>query len=257
MSVQIRQTESSNQIQGDGYSINPIIRQRFTDWNNGLAVADKPKNRRDGILLDRPTMEMGNRTEIGHDDPNVGPPEGSYVKNGQLFWERLDSHNRDTWWKYRTDSEMSQSLDEDFKCSLLLAFASELGMTSFQTHRAFRQFMRLDLPRATGRTELNSFLICSIVINQEAKKFDSNKVYHPQQPAESKDPSFQRLEEALVDRFARVTESSLTSVYNKLSQGDPPTRDPSAWKQKVKQHSLLPNNPSFVAEQRSSSTESG
>lgn len=248
MSIQIRTTEGIGDVQQNGYSISPVLQTRFTDWNGGLAVADKPENRRDDVLLERPTMEMGNRTELGYEKSEVVPPSESAAVDGKSLYARLDSHNRDNWWKYRKDSAVSKSADNGFKIGLIFAFASELGLNSFQKQRTLRRLFQLDLRRGTGGTEVNGFLLCALVANEDAKRYDSEKLYHPQRSPDKNDDSFQKLEDALRDRFPRVTKSALTKVFNKLSQGSPPTRAPERWKRIVKRNSEIPQNPSFVTE---------
>jgi len=250
MSVQIRTTKGTDTIQQKGYSITPVP-PTFRDWNGGQAVADKPKNRRDDVLLDRPTMEMGNDHLIGNGDIEETPPSQSYTIKNKNLYERFRSHNRDTWWWYRDDSTISKGTIADYKTYLIFAFSGEVGLNSLQKHRAFSRFMQLDLKRGTGRTEVNALVICALVANNDSERYssDSEKVYHPQRSADNNDKEFHRLEKALKNRFPTVTKSSLTKVYNKLSQGNPPTRQPSEWKGQVKRESEIPRNPSVAPEQ--------
>ncbi|TKX86470.1 hypothetical protein EXE43_08230 [Halorubrum sp. SS5] len=256
MSVEIRTTENTSSVHQQGYEITPVVRT-FTDWKAGQAVAGKPENRRDDVLLDRPTMKMGNRTAIDYDEKKHSLPSESVVLCGQDLYERLRSHNRDNWWQYREDSTISNDLIEDFKTHLIFAFSNELGLNSLQKQRAFSRFMKLDLRRGTGRTEVNAFMICALVANEDTKAYGSDKLYHPQRSDQNNDKEFQRLEEALKDRFSAITESLLTKVYNKLGQGDPPTRHRSQWKGKVKRECKIPNNPSVVTDQYDPRSETG
>ena len=255
MSVELTQTKGIDPTDNQSYRITPNFPQRFTEWNDGLAIAGRPENRQDDVLLDRPTMEMGNRTEIGYDADGVSPPSQSHSIGGKSFYERLDSHNRDAWWEYRTDSTTSKNVDDGFKSYLLLAFSHEVGLNSFQSQIALRRFMRLDLKRGTGRSESNAFLICSLVANEAAERYGEDKVYHPQRSSDNNDAEFQGLEQSLIERFSAVTNSSLTKLYNKLSQGSPPTRCPSKWKGVVKHNSDVARNSSFVAQQYDPRTE--
>jgi hypothetical protein len=250
MSSHIRSTKGTDTVQQKGYSITPV-RPTFTDWNGGQAVAHKPENRRDDVLLDRPTMEMGNETKIGYNEKKHFPPSESVVVCGKNIFERFRAHGRDTWWQYRDDSTISKDVIADYKTYLIYAFSGEVGLNSLQRHRAFRQFMELDLKRGTGRTVVNAFIICALVANDDSEKYglDSEKVYHPQRSDDNNDKGFRRLEKAMRHRFPTVTKSFLTKVYNKLSQGNPPTRQQSKWKEQVKRESDIPQNPSFASEQ--------
>jgi len=250
MSSEIRTTKGIDTVQQKGYSITPIPTS-FRDWNDGQAVAHKPENRRDDILLDRPTMEMGNNHCIGSGNTEETPPSQSYTFKNKNLYERFRSHNRDTWWQYRDDSTISKGAIADYKTYLIFAFSGEVGLNSLQRHRAFSRLMELDLKRGTGRTEMNALVICALVANNDSERYssDSEKVYHPQRSPDNNDKEFQRLEKALRSRFPTVTKSSLTKVYNKLSQGNPPTRQPSKWEGQVKRESKIPRNPSAAPEQ--------
>lgn len=227
------------------YSITPVIRKEFTDWNGGLAIADKPENRRDGVLLDRPTMEMGNETMIGDGQIKEAPPLVSYVIDNMNLYERFRSHNRDTWWKHRTDSSIPKDVDGDSRKQIILSYSYELGLNQLQSRRAFRRLIKLNLRKGTGRRELNAFIICSLVANEDAERYGSEKLYHPQRSQEKNDGEFQRLEDALKERFSRVTKSSLTKVYNILTQGDPPTKDENQVEVLVRRESKGQYHPSY------------
>lgn len=255
MTSEIRTVASTDPIKKRGYRILSAPKQ-FTDWNGGKGVADKPENRRDDILLERPTLEMGNRTELDHEKEDVKPPSNSDWINGKTFWERLDSHNRDNQWQYRSDIDTWKSVDTDYKIHLIAAFVSELGLNSLQKQRAFRRFMRLDIPRATGRTETNAFLICALTVNSDTNYYGSEKVYHPQRPPENNDVHFQHLENDLRRRFGDITRSGLTKIYNKLSQGNPPTRHPAEWKGFVKRNSFVEQAPSAAPDHFESGVDS-
>lgn len=246
MSTQIRPIIGTDSTNHSGYHIS-AIQPRFTDWNGGLAVSDESEDRREDIPIDRPTMEMGNETRIGYDPIVPSPPSESYVISGKDLYERLRSHNRDTWWRYRVDVDVSKSADIEFKRHLIKAFAFELELNEIQRERAYRRFMQLDLPRSTGRIETNAFLICSIGVNNDADEYDSEKLYHPQRSSENNDDSFQRLEDALTDRFPRITKSSLTKVYNKLQQGSQPIRQQPGREQTTNEYSPL-ERPSYASD---------
>lgn len=248
MSVQIRTSKGTDCVQEKGYSIRPV-RPTFTDWDGGQAVSQESENRSYSAQLDRATLEMGNETEICYDEEKHSPPSESVVFCDKNLYERLRAHNRDTWWQYREDSTISKDIIADFKEYLIFAFSSEVGLNSLQKQRAFSRFMELDLKRGTGRTEVNAFVVCCLVANKDAEQYGSEKIYHPQRLPENNDKEFQRLEEALKSRFRTVTESTLTKVYNKISQGNPPTRQPSKWRGKVRRKSVVPYNLSDVTDQ--------
>jgi len=91
-------------------------------------------------------------------------------------------------------------------------------------------------------------LLCGLVANESAERFDCDKLYHPQRPPERNDKGFQRLADTLVSRFKKINISQLTKVYNKLTQGDPPTRSTSEWKEFVARESFVQQVPSHARE---------
>lgn len=248
MSVQQHSEIRKSPNDSNGFSITPVKEQKFRDWQGGKLAAAGKGDRRDDVLLSRPTMEMGNDHQIGYERKIHQPPENSVTISGKNLYERLRSHNRDTWWQYRVDSSIAKGADKDFKIYLIKAFGEELGLNPLLRQRAFRKYMKMDIPKATGRTQTNAFLVCVIVANEEARTFGGDKVYHPQRSAENNDKRFQKLADDLCRNFSEVTTESLTKIYNKYTQGSPPTRHPSEWKQVVKRHSIMSQNPSYASE---------
>lgn len=231
-----------------------LLQVRFSDWNGGEAIAHKPENRRDDILLERPTMEMGNETLIRPEEGD--PPSQSKIIKNKTIYERLSDHNRDCWWRNRIDVITTKNVDRASKRHLVRVFTNQLEMSPCQTQLVFRDFMKLALSSFGLPRELVAFSICGLIANAEAEDRGSTKVYHPQRPASKNDPHFQRLAENLISGFDRITENAITSVFNKLSQGDRPTRHPDQWKSFVRKESFLPF-PSYALEALNSGDSNG
>ena len=252
MSVTVRAIKGNKSLKQASVSVHPIRPIRFTDWNGGETIEDDDDQQQNDLQTDVATMQRGNETVIGFPggecDEIYDIPKCSYAISGKNKLERLRDNNRDVWWKYREDTNISKNADSEFKMHMLVAFACELGLNSYQRQRALRRFMKLDLRRGTGRGATNAFIICSLVANKEAEKHDSEKIYHPQRSSDSNDDSFERLQNALMERFPKITTSGLTKLYNKHSQGNPPTRHKSKWETAVKQESSIPQRP-FAPEQ--------
>lgn len=213
----------------------------FTDWRGGEAT-----NRDDDHVgeedLRNLTMTAANWTNF---DPREGRlPSESVTIKGKNLWERLDSHNRDCWWRYRDDVDISASMNREYKHGLLWSLIGQAEMTPTQGEQAFEQLMELDLGRLGLPTPLIAFVLCALVWNEDARQDDSKREYHPQRNPENNDPYFQRLEERLIVSQRRIHKSSLTSVYNKLMQGEPKRRHPSTWKPYFRHRNLIPQNPS-------------
>jgi hypothetical protein len=189
-------------------------------------------------------METNNETKIDYDGESRYLPSRSVSIRGKDFYERLQDHNRDVWWAYREDATISKDVDNDFKKYLLIAFTSQVGLTSLQTHLALKRFMKLDLRRGTGRAEENALLICAIIANKTAERHGGEKLYHPQRS--DNDRAFDSLETNLMNRFPRVTSSSLTKIYNKLTQGNPPIRPAAEWKDFVHREAEVQVHPNHV-----------
>lgn len=229
MSIEIARTTSTDRLGEKGFKITRLLPE-FTDWNDRNPDQGKTDSGQEKIPVDTYTMRIGNRTDLDLDSDDVSQPTNSVVICKKNFYERLDSHNRDTWWEYRADAETWRNLDNPFKQHVIDAFGLQLGMNSYQKQQAFTWLMKLDLPRMGVNSELIAFVICAIVTNKSAESYGDDNIYHPQRAPRNNDPHFQQLEDVLIRRFSRITKSAITSVYNKLTNGDPPTRPPSDWR---------------------------
>lgn len=217
---------------------------RFTDWRGGEAVTKKTDDETKRRQLRQRTLSLGNQTEIGFDKGNL--PSGSEWIKGKSLYERLDLHNRDCWRYWRDDVEISVSVDNGYKRTLVAAFCGELEMNQHQRQRAFKQLMELNLPKTGVLVPLTAFVICALIVNNDAAAYSDDNKYHPQRAARNNDPHFLRLEESLINAHPQITKKLMTSVYNKLGQADPEVRPRSQWGGFVRQQSFVPVTPSYV-----------
>lgn len=185
----------------------------FTDWHttcsNEPSEAEKKKAR-------EKTLEIGNKTSVGQysDDERTAK------------YDRLDKHNRDNYWGYRNDVSISQSTDIQFKRNALLAFAHQLSLTPLQRQVALNQLLSLDLPRCGHRTEVIVFCVCAGVVNDDAESyFCTEKPYYPTRKPDNNHSAFATLQAQLIERWERITESRILSVYQKVRQQSLPTLD--------------------------------
>lgn len=217
---------------------------RFTDWREWEAVTKKAENEIKWNNLKQITLSIGNQTEIGLGKENS--PAGATWFKKRDFYNRLDQHNRDCRWQWRNEVKISVSVDNGYKRTLIAAFCGEVGMNSYQRQRAFKQLMELDV-RETGLSiALNSFVICALIVNDDATLYGEDNVYHPQRAPRNNDPHFLRLEESLVEAHPRITKGAITSAYNKLSQNTAPVRSQDRWTAVVQQESFIPLRPSYA-----------
>lgn len=217
---------------------------RFTDWREWETVTKRAENEIKRSHLKQRTLSMGNQTEIGLDKEN--PSAGATWLKRKDFYTRLDQHNRDCWWKWRADVKISVSADNGYKRTLIAAFCGEVGMNSYQRQRAFKQLMELDVRQTGLSVALNSFVICALIVNDDAALYGEDNVYHPQRAPRNNDPNFLRLEESLVEAHPRITKGAITSAYNKLSQNTPQVRSQERWAAFVQRESFVSMRPSYA-----------
>lgn len=219
------------------------IPHQFTDWQGGQGTTQREKQTR----LTQRNLAIGNRTELGH--KKTTPPTGSVTIKGISHFERLDLHNRDCWWRFRSDVNTSKAVDNAYKKTLVAAFSGQLELNNYQCQQVFMRFMSLDLPKTGLPAPLYAFIVCALVMNKTAEAYGDEKVYHPQRAVQNNDTYFQCLEDSLIRAHPRITKKTLCSVYNKLCQGDPPIRDNEEWRAAVRQDPFVPLCPSYTSGQ--------
>lgn len=209
----------------------------FTDW--GHEEHDK------SIPTDEATLAMGNQTDFYTQSTEMGSSynpssDASTAKKDGLL-NRMRRHNRDIWWAYRDDVYLSESLDNQYKRGVIGSFVVRLGLSDLLAQRAFEWFMRLDLRRMGLRIEMVAFAICISVVNKQADRYrDSGRAYDPQHSNVNKKEDFRDLQDNLIKRYDTVSTSQITSVIQKLEQGNPPTRPKKKWKHFVINESFAP-----------------
>lgn len=225
---------------------NATTPRQFTDWKGGQEITQREKQKKQTRLAQR-NLAIGNRTELYHKETT--PPTGSVAIKGKSHFERLDLHNRDCWWRFRSDANTSKAVDNAYKKTLVAAFAGQLELNNYQRQQVLTRFMSLDLPKTGLPAPLYAFIVCALVMNKTAEAYGDEKVYHPQRAAQNNDAHFQCLEDSMRRAHPRITKKILYSVYNKLSQGDPPIRDNKEWRPVVRQDPFVPLCPSYISGQ--------
>ncbi|MEA1931942.1 MAG: hypothetical protein U9O06_10385 [Euryarchaeota archaeon] len=221
-----------------------ITPHQFTDWQGGEGVGRREKQEKQTRLAHR-NLAIGNRTEL--DLRKATAPSVSGPIEKKSYFKRLDLHNRDCWWRWRSDVNISNAVDNAYKKTLVAAFCGQLELNNYQNQLVFAKFMSLDLPKMGLPAPLYAFVVCALIMNKAAEAYDEENVYHPQRAAENNDAHFQRLEESLVSAYPRITKKILTRVYNKLSQGNPPIRDDEEWSTFVRQDPFVSLYPSYAS----------
>ncbi|WP_148708241.1 hypothetical protein [Haloferax sp. Atlit-12N] len=181
------------------------------------------------------TLEIGNRTEIKWREAKKGE---------RTFYKRLDDHNRDCYWKYRDEIDVSKDYDNQFKRESLLALAGQLCLNSVQRRMALNRFFRLNLWKFGMRSDVVAFCICGLILKKEAKRYGDKSPYHPARNPENNSSPFARVESQLIESDGRTTKNYIQKVWGKLEQGNPPTRSKDEWKPFVRSHSDIQNHPS-------------
>lgn len=211
----------------------------FTDWRP--ASEREPTEEEERKARER-TLEIGNETEINYEKAPTGQED---------YYERLDLHNRDCYWKHRDEIDMPASLDNDYKKHILDSIANKLELTPLQHQKAFARLFELDLPQFGYRIDAVAFCLCGIVLKEEvAERYGDDAPYHPQRNAESNPDNFALVESQLIEEDGATTKRYIQKVWGKLLHGDPPTRSGDSWEAFVQARSQVQNNPHYLPDHK-------
>lgn len=206
----------------------------FTDWQPS---GEKEPTEEQERKARKRTLEMGNETEIHY--PKA--PDGQ-----EDYYERLDLHNRDCYWKFRDEVDVSRDCDNQYKSHVLHSLAGELGLSRFQREKAMRRLFELNLPRFGMRTDVIAFCLCGIILKEEAnERYGDDAPYNPHRASENNPDSFVRIESRLIEADGPTTKKYIQKVWGKLQYGVPPTRSDADWKPFVQSESRVQPHPSY------------
>lgn len=184
----------------------------FTDWHT---TSEYEPTEAEEKAAREATLAIGNATEIDY--------KKSHPK--AYKFNRLDKHNRDNFWRFRVDVEVSKDVDEQFKRTALLAVAHQLSLSPLQRQLALDRLMGLDLSRGGYSTKIVVFCVCAVVFNEDVEDyFDAEKPYHPARNKENNPRAFARFQTQLIS-LGEASKSLLQSIYRKLRQDSFPRRD--------------------------------
>lgn len=159
-------------------------------------------------------------------------------------WNKLDSHNRDTWWKFRDDVSVWQSADAQYKIGTVSAFGLQLGMNDFLIQKAINELMEIDVPELGLNLEEVAFCVCGVVVNRNAEeRYSDAPLYHPQRNDENNPEVFVQLANRIIERFERASMKRIRSCWQKLTQNGPPKRKAQHWRPIVRNEALVPLSP--------------
>lgn len=194
------------------------------------------------------SLNAGNKTSIGYDyQTNLYNPDNE--SQGKKDWyECLDSHNRDNYWKYREEVNISRDYDQQLKLKAALGIADQLGLSERHKQIVIEQLFEIDGRRFGQRNEAVIFCLCAIVMNKEAKRYGDENIYHPSRNDSNNDHEFVRVQDQLITAFSTITESRLRSIYAKLSQGQPPLKNDEQTELFVRGNNRVQHRPSFAPE---------
>ncbi len=208
----------------------------FTDW---VPPEERPPTEAEQRAARERTLQRGNETEI---DWKKAPPEQ------RQRYKCLDNHNRDCVWQYRDEINIPERTDNQHKRHSFLAIANALELTPLQRQKALQRLFRLNLPLFGMRTDVVSFCLCGLVVNQDAEQRYGveKKPYNPARNPENNPPAFASVESELIKAPGRTTKEYIQKVWGKLDQGTPPTQSEQTWKPFVEAHSEVESFPSYA-----------
>ncbi|MUV60208.1 hypothetical protein [Halobacterium sp. CBA1126] len=209
--------------------------------------AKRPPTGAEETRARKQTLNVSNETAIGYDKKTdfYNPKFISYQK--KRHYEKLDQHNRDNFWKYREEVDVSQDYDRQLKLKTALGIASQLSLSDYHTQEVVDRLFKIDGRRFGQRTEAVVFCLCAVVLNEDAEdRYGEPKVYHPSRSDPKNDHEFVRVKDQLMNAFGTITESRIHSIYAKLTQGQPPTKSDDMTQQFIARNSTVQRHPSFT-----------
>jgi len=194
------------------------------------------------------TLNTPNRTA-------VGPFRRGGIR--EYPWNKLDSQNRDTWWKYRDDVSVWESADAQYKIGMVSAFGLQLGMNDLLIQKAIIRLMEIDVPRLGLNLEEVAFCVCGVVVNENAKeryrdegekpfRDEKEPLYNPYRKDENNPEEYVQLANRIIERFERASMKRIRSCWQKLSQSGVPERKAQHWRPAVKNDPFVPLHPPAV-----------
>lgn len=222
----------------------------FVDWREH-SKPDEPTEEELQKAREK-TLDLGNRTEIHYRADEV-PKRRTHSKKADHQKEkyyRLDQHNRDNIWKWRTDVNVQGSQDFQFNRYTILAIGSQLGLSDLERQKAFEKLFALDLQRMGLRMEGVAFCVCALVSNQDSTERYENgdRIYHPQRNDENNPPAFVELQNHLIDSFGTISKKSIQSIFQKLEQENVPIKDKKEDQDLLENSAIVDRHPSYSPE---------
>lgn len=219
----------------------------FVDWDS-VSDSDEPSEEKLRKAREE-TLDLGNRTEIHYDsdeyrDAKIRTKKDYYRSNK---YHRLDQHNRDNIWRWRTDADVQESQDFQYKRHTVLALGSQLGLSELERQKAFERIFALDLQQMGVRTDLVAFCVCALVSNEDPTERyeDGERIYHPQRSDENNPDAFVRVQDHLIEAHGTITRSAIQSVFQKIAQDTPSSEGVKQWDKFIEETAVTDRRPSY------------
>jgi len=203
------------------------IVQSFTTWHQHKS--DAPPNEQ---LSDTPA-----KNTFGARKPNATLIQPRDAPEHYNRFQKLDSHNRDNAWKYRSEIDLSKRAIHEMKLDMMEALGTQLEVGNSLISIGTREIFRLDLGKIGLPTCAVGFCLYVHLYDEATTAYEAgtpnrvwttspgtNRPYWPFRNSDSNLPSFNRVADNLISFHSNVTESSLQSLLQRLSQGALPTR---------------------------------
>lgn len=202
--------------------------QQYTDWYSFRADTPPTEQLSDTPAKNSSRQRIPNATRF---HPSDAP------KSTQEWYEKLESHNRDMEKDYRVDIELSERVIYEMKLEVMKILGKQLEVGGSLTSIGTRQIFRLDLSEVGLPASAVGFCLYAHLYDEATTAYEArtprryhttspgtNRPYWPFRDSDANLPPFNRVADNLINFYPNVTESSLQSVLQRLSQQGLPTR---------------------------------
>lgn len=231
MSVSIKPIDGTEQKADYTLSSIPFT---YTDWSNSDGSVERNSPPTGATIVSVPRRKKGNQTQFRPHEA----PHSPYPKS--LIFQRLrrqDKHNRDIWWAYRDDVDLSAGADFDLKIHMMQALGTQLAMDPGLVYKATSKLFKIDVPETGYPTAVVGFCLYVNLFNEAAEAYENRTqplywsrspgkgaMYYPSPDKEDNDEAFQRVADNLIAFYPNVTTRVLQSILQKLQTDSLPSR---------------------------------
>lgn len=214
---------SATASQADSVASAPSNDSGFSTW---VPEGERPPTEADEAKARERNLTLGNETSIGLNCRTDFYTRSDLSKAEETRYKRLQSHNRDNYWRNRSDVDTPKALDQQIKRHKALAVTTKLELSDLQTTQVLDRLFQIDGQKFGHPVEAVMFCLSAVLVNKEiGRRYGDDRAYHPARNAENNSTAFARAEAELCETIGSITKKRIQSIFGKLTQGSPPTRD--------------------------------